>query len=550
MPVTKRLPHLGSHKNLIEYILDEKNNGEKVGAVSSLNCNVETAIYEFKDIQKKFKMKGTRVAYHIIQSFSPMDKITEEQANEIGLRLCKELYPNFQCVVSTHIDKGHIHNHICVNAINLSGRKLEDRLANEKEGLYGVSDTSDRIAAEYGCYIMPRKTYLKSKNSQDDYYQYKRQSWKEQIEEVLEKIIPKCNNIDELLDELSIFGYEIRRGKHISVRCLGMQRYARINTINKKYSSSNLYNYFKEKENVKLLAIKTNKNEFNEIIFDKANESKIAIEKSQLAAKGKVYSEYQVTKYKEIKRYYQLKQQLEYLEKYNIRNFNDIEREIEIKRSQIKSKNVQMKKDQDKFNKILKVTEMANDYIRLHTVYEYAMSYKEVDKDYILPKEAEIFLNIQKELNISSVDEAKKLIKDSRSERIEINKQRKKVLELQRELNHLETIKEEKLSSSELYIHNIKFGGNRIDYKNSSDKEYCINLPYSNLKIHIDKRFTAYNEKHQFYTLYLVDDKEYEIYDESNKKIGDIKGTELEKFVLDKKKEIDSLYSKQIEKNE
>lgn len=457
MPVTKRLPHLGSPKNLIEYILDEKNDGEKVGCASSLNCNVETALYEFKDIQKKYKMGGTRGAYHIIQSFSPLDKITVEQANEIGLRMCKELYPTFQCIVSTHIDKGHIHNHICVNAINLEGRKLEDRLANEKEGLYGVSDTSDRISKEYGCFIMPRKTYLKSKNSQDDYYQYKRQSWKEQIEEHLERLIPKCNSIDELLDELSILGYEIRRGKHIAVRCLGMQRYARIDTINSKYSTSNLYKLYREKENVKLLAIKTEQNEFNSIIFQKANESKIAIEKSQLGAKGKVYSEYQKTKYQEIKRYYQLKQQLEYLDKYNIRDFDDIESQIALKRNQIKSKNIKMKKNQEKFEKVLKTTEMANDYIRLHTVYEYAMSYKKQDKDYVLPKEAEIFLNIQNELNITSIDEAKELIKKSRLERIEINKQRKEVLELQRELNHLETIKEEKLSSSNLYIRNIKF---------------------------------------------------------------------------------------------
>lgn len=544
MPVTKRLPHLGTPKNLIEYILDEKNDGEKVGYASSLNCNVETALYEFKDIQKKYKMGGTRSAYHIIQSFSPKDRITVEQANEIGLRMCKELYPNFQCIVSTHIDKGHIHNHICVNAINLDGRKLEDRLANEKEGLYGVSDTSDRIAAEYGCFIMPRKTYLQSKNSQDDYYQYKKQSWKEQIEEQLERLIPKCNSIDELLDELSILGYEIRRGKHISVKCLGMQRYSRIDTINLKYSTSNLYKIYKERDNIKLLAIKTEQTEFNSIIFQKVNESKIAIEKSQLAAKGKVYSEYQKTKYQEIKRYYMLKKQLEYLDKYNIRDFEDIETEISIKRNQIKSRNVQIKKNQDKFNKILETTEMANDYIRLHTVYEYAKFYKDQDKDYILPKEAEIFLNIQKQLNITSIDEAKQIIKDSRSERININKQRKEVLELQRELNHLETIKEEKLSSSNLFIHNIKFGGNRIDYKNSKDKEFCVNLPYTNFKIHIDKRFTAYNEKHQFYTLYLVDDREYELYDENNEKVGNVTGIELEKFVLDKKKEIDSLYSK------
>ena len=544
MPVTKRLAHLGSPKALIGYALDEKHDGEKVGCASSLNCNVETALYEFKDIQKKYKMTGTRGAYHIIQSFSPKDKITIEQANEIGLKMCKKLYPRFQCVISTHIDKEHIHNHICVNAMNIDGRKLEDRLANEKEGLYGLSEMSDKIALEYGCFTMPKKTYLNFKNIKDYYYQYKRQSWKEQIEEHLEKLIPKCNSVDELLDELSILGYEIRRGKHIAVRFLGMQRYARIDTINLKYAINNLYKLYREKVNIKLLAIKTVQNEFNSILFQKANESKIAIEKSQLGAKGKIYSEYQKTKYQEVRRYYSLKQQLEYLDKYNIRDFNDIEKEITLKRSQIKSRNVEMKKDKEKYEQIIKTTEMANDYIRLNTVYEYAMSYREQDKNYILPKEVEIFLNIQKELNIFSIDEAKQIIKNSRLERIEINKQRKEVLELQRELNHLETIKEEKLSSSGLYIHNIKFGGNKIDYKNSNDTEFCINLPYTNFKIHIDKKFTAYNEKHKFYTLYLVDDKEYQLYDENNEKLGNITGTELEKFVVEKKKEIDSLYSK------
>ena len=203
-----------------------------------------------------------------------------------------------------------------------------------------------------------------------------------------------------------------------------------------------------------------------------------------------------------------------------------------------------MKKNQNRYNEIIKTTEMARDYIRLYEVYEYAMSYKSMDKDYILPPEVNIFLKLQEKLKIFTIDEAKQIIKDLRSERIEINKQRKEVLELQRELNHLETIKEEKLSNSELFIHNIKFGGNRIDYGNSNDKDFCINLPYTNFKIHIDKRFTAYNEKHQFYTLYLVDDKEYELYDEENKKIGKTTGLELERFVLDKKKEIDSLYSK------
>ena len=100
--------------------------------------------------------------------------------------------------------------------MNLDGKKLEDRLANEKEGLYGLSDMSDSIASEYGCYIMPQKTYKLSENK-DYYYQYKEQSYREKIREDLELLIPRCDSVDELLEELLIRGYQIRRGKYLSL---------------------------------------------------------------------------------------------------------------------------------------------------------------------------------------------------------------------------------------------------------------------------------------------------------------------------------------------
>lgn len=542
MPYTKRMPHYGSPKDLIDYILDNKDYGLKVSEVSSINCNVETSLLEFLDTQTDFNMKGNRVAYHIIQSFSPIDKINPKQANEIGKRLCEELYPDFQCVISTHIDKGHIHNHICLNAISKDGRKLEDRLANEKEGLYGLSDTSDKIAAEYGCYIMPKRTFSKIKNN-DYYYQYREQSWKEKIEIDLESLIPKCNSVDELLEELSILGYEVKRGKYISVRALGMKRYSRLTTINEKYSYQNLYELYKNNNAIKLLGIKTTKTEFNSILLNRANESKTALEKSYLSTEGKKYTEYQKTKYQEVKRYYQLKKQLEFLDKYDIKSFDDIEREITTKRGQLKSLNIEFKKCKKQIEELIDKTNKAQDYINLYNTYKYAISYKEIDAAYTIPKEVNIFLTLQKELQVNTVDEAKQIIKDSRKDRIEINKMKQNILNLQRELNHLDTIKEEKLTGSNLFIHNIKFGGNHIDYKKSDDDHFYVTLPYTKEKMYIPKKYTAYNEKYQYYTLYLVDDKEYELYDENNKKIKNITGTELEKEVMEKKKEIDSMYN-------
>ena len=383
---------------------------------------------------------------------------------------------------------------------------------------------------------------MKSK-TKDFYHQYKEQSWKEKIKEDIEGILPKCDSLDEFLDELSIAGYEVKRGKNISVKCLGMERFARLSTIHNSLSINNLYKYFKNKESINLSEININENNFNIEILEKIIESKIAIEKSSIQLEGKKYSEYQKTRYQEIKRFYNLKQQLEYLEKYNIQSFDDIERQIEIKRSEIKFKNKSLKKDKEKYDKILSKTEKAQDYIKLYKVYEYAKSYKEQDPKYMMPKEVEIFLNLQKELQISSVEEARNLIKSTRQERIGINKRKKEILDLQRELNHLDTIKEEKLIQSGLYIHNIKFGGNHIDYKKSNNDNYCIILPYTKEKMYIPKKYTAFNEKYQYYTLFLVDDKEYELYDENNNIIQSITGKDLEEHVLTKKKEIDKLYS-------
>lgn len=547
MPYTKRLPHHNSAKELILYILDDKNDGEKAEVVSALNCEAETALQQFSDIAKKYNAKGSRVAYHIIQSFCPTDDITPEQAHEIARRMCQELYPDFQCLIGTHTDRGHIHNHICLHSINLNGRKLEDRLANEKEGLYGLSETSDKIAAEYGCFILPKRTFKKCKNKNYYYYQYKEQTNRERIKEDIDKIKIKCSSLEELLDELGILGYEIRRGKYISVKGHGMSKFTRLHSLGEEYYTENLYRYFNEKNidiDIDLDEIYFKENQFNNNFINKSKESRTAILKSQLAAKGQIYSKYQQTKYREVRRYYQLKKQLEFLDKYNIRSFEDIEQEIRNKRSEIKARNVEIKQNKKEIDEIMEITEKAQTYISLYKTYEYAMYYKDLDKDYILPTEVGIFLNLQNELGIKSVDEAKKLIASSKDQRIEINRMKKEILELQRELNHLDTIKEEELSKSDLFIHNVKFGGNRIDYSKSTDDCWCINLPYVNEILHIEKQQTAFNEKYQFYTLFLVDDKKYEIYNSKGKIIKTITGEELDKYVMDKKKETDQQYSK------
>ena len=129
-----------------------------------------------------------------------------------------------------------------------------------------------------------------------------------------------------------------------------MERFARLNTINNNLSVSNLYSYFKNKDKINLNEINYDENHFNIDMLSKIIESKTAIEKSSIQTEGRRYSEYQKTRYQEIKRFYSLKQQLEYLDKYNIRSFDDIEKQIEFKRSEIKSKNITLKKNKEEYD--------------------------------------------------------------------------------------------------------------------------------------------------------------------------------------------------------
>ena len=67
--------------------------------------------------------RGDNITHHLVQSFSPDDNVTPQQAAEIGIELMKRIYPDYQYVLAVHTEKGHIHNHIIVNSVDLVNYK-------------------------------------------------------------------------------------------------------------------------------------------------------------------------------------------------------------------------------------------------------------------------------------------------------------------------------------------------------------------------------------------------------------------------------------------
>lgn len=265
MPVTKRIAvHQGfkGMNNCINYVRndDKTDNGKLISTLNLEDTTGQTAEIEFKKIDRMYNMdenffdknSKSRSCYHIIQSFDPRETISYQEVNRIGIELCKELYPNFQCLVVTHNDRGHMHNHIIVNSINLEGKKLDDRLSNEKEGIRGMMIYSDRISREHGCeYVLNDIPCLFGKHKKKfyDYNSKTNGSWKSIFKEKIDELKPKCNSFDELLELLYTEGYQITGvgTKHIKFKPYGKKKFTRFDSLGEGYTENDLKDYFNEK---------------------------------------------------------------------------------------------------------------------------------------------------------------------------------------------------------------------------------------------------------------------------------------------------------------
>lgn len=540
MPYTKRKAHHKTLDDLLDYIMnEEKTDGGLL--ITGLNCHPDTSKIEFKNTLDKFGNKGNRVGYHLVQSFCPDDDITPEQAHEIGVRLCKELYPNFQTVITTHIDRGHIHNHIAINSVSLDGKKLNDRLSDKKEGLYAYKQKSDEIAVEYGCYIMPKFKLDYKKAKKDMYYAYRHQTWRQRIVDDMKQLKLECNSMNEFITKLFDAGYDVKYGKYISVKPQGKERFVRIKTLGEEFSEDNLRLFFQgSNPNYYYHFKKYSETDYNQKYVEYYRELQIALElTSSVAIKGGELPQFQKTRRKAEIQAEKVQAVLALIERKNIQSFSDLDMLIKDCRNKIHRANIEVRKYEREHKDAVELIEKAQTFLQIKKEYDYATFYKSIDEEYEMPEEIQLFENLKKELNISTEQEAKEIIKNQGQYRIKLNQMKSEIYEMQQDLFWYDTIKEEHLIKSGLFLHNVKVGNNRIDYSHSTNEEWCINLPYCDYYIMIDKKYVTYNHKYGYNTLFLIDDKTYQIYtkDENNElqRANTINGEMLEDFVEEMK---------------
>lgn len=239
MAVTKIKAIRGTLSKAIAYILNPEKTDEKL-LVSSYGCASETAAREFEWTRKIAEQKGMTpvriIARHVIQSFE-IGEVTPELAHEIGKQFADEILEGkYEYVLTTHIGKDHVHNHLIFNAVDFVDYHA---YKSYKRIYYDMREVSDRLCKENGLSVIPP-----SQNKGMGYKEYteakRGTSWKQKLKQTIDRLVITAKDYDDFLRLMQEAGYEIKTGKYISFRAEGQERFTRSKTIGENYTEERI----------------------------------------------------------------------------------------------------------------------------------------------------------------------------------------------------------------------------------------------------------------------------------------------------------------------
>lgn len=251
MAISKLKPRkLSDGKSIQQYLADrieygknpEKTDGGRL--VSTYQCSPETAAEEFAISKRIYANLTGRsqpkerdvLSYFLLQSFRP-GEITPEQAHQMGYQLALEFTGgNHAFVVSTHIDREHIHTHIEFNSTNL---ECTGKFRNVKNSYLLLQKISDRLCQEHGLSVIAAP-----KGKGAHYAQWKEEkkgtSYKANFRQTIDHVILESRSFEEFLSKMRNEGYEVNTHGLLKFRATGQERFTRSRTLGTEYSEESL----------------------------------------------------------------------------------------------------------------------------------------------------------------------------------------------------------------------------------------------------------------------------------------------------------------------
>lgn len=338
----------------IAYILNPEKTDEKL-LVSSYGCASETAAREFEWTRKIAEQKGMNpvriIARHVIQSFE-IGEVTPELAHEIGKQFADEILGGkYEYVLTTHIDKDHVHNHLIFNAVDFVDYHA---YKSYKRIYYDMREVSDRLCKENGLSVIPP-----SQNKGMGYKEYteakRGTSWKQRLKQTIDRLVITAKDYDDFLRLMQEGGYEIKTGKYISFRAEGQERFTRSKTIGENYTEERI------KERIAGRTPRRNRRQTVPKGISLIGDIQERI--SLIDSKGYEYKA-KLTILKEAAR------TLNYLTEYNLLQYADLEKKVEDVHSSYDRTGKELKGVEARLREVQPLIKNISNYQRLKPVYD------------------------------------------------------------------------------------------------------------------------------------------------------------------------------------
>jgi len=250
MAVIKIIPSKGRIKNIINYVLNKEKTDERI--ISEKDCSPQNAIDEMNTTKELYSKTSGISYHHIIQSFKP-GETDPQKAHWIGKELARKEFKDHEVLVATHIDKGHIHNHLVVNSVSFKdGRKL----VSNRETLREIKRESNRICHRENLSVI-KGPYCQRSYSMAEYKLAEKgiPIWKEQLRSAIDEAKENSKNLVELKEYLKDnFNIDMKvQNKNLSFLHPEKKKYCRGRKLGYSYTKEEILNSFeKSPERVKV----------------------------------------------------------------------------------------------------------------------------------------------------------------------------------------------------------------------------------------------------------------------------------------------------------
>lgn len=246
IPVSRRLDHcmdyvLCHEKTDLSAVLNyignsDKNSMDGKRLETAINCELQSAYRDMMKTKQRWNKRGGVLGYHLIHSYAP-GEVTPQEAHAIGVEFAQRLLgKRYEAVVSTHLDRDHLHCHILFNSVSfVDGRKYQNTF---KDYFGDIRETSNEVSRAHGLSVIEPEG--KGKHYAEwDAEQKKQPTLRGQLRQDIDKAIAKAFTYQSFLSVLKGMGYAVKQGqnvKYTAVKPPGSPRYIRLSGLGDGYT--------------------------------------------------------------------------------------------------------------------------------------------------------------------------------------------------------------------------------------------------------------------------------------------------------------------------